>query len=195
MACTQTAYIKHPVYTILYTYVCSSFPVLCVGFHCDVMNFVLTGAGIYVTNSQLSYSSSSLPNNSIITSYTSYLSRSYRYKTYRRMGFYCCSNSTTSGSTGSFIGLNGNSYSGRFSVQRFSSSSRIAGCMFVYLDGSYYTQNYLSRSEEGIYTCRMPDSTGRNIDVSVGVYRRGYTSKSHIYSYWHNLLLVCCSLV
>ena len=134
-----------------------------------------------MTNSQLSYSSSSLPNSSIITSYSSYLSRSYRYKNYRRMGFYCCSNSTTSGSTGSFVGVNGNSYSGRISVQRFSSSSNVAGCMYIYLDGSYYTQNYLSSSEEGIYTCRMPDSTGRNIDVHVGIYRHGYTSESHVW--------------
>ena len=44
------------------------------------------------------------------------------------------------------------------------------GCMNIYLDGSYNTQNFLSASEEGIYTCRMPDSAGRNIDVSVGIY-------------------------
>ena len=145
------------------------------------MKFVPTGAGIYVTNSQVSYSSSSLPNNTIITCYTGYLTRySYLYKTFRRMGFYCCSNSTTSGSTGSLLGLNGNSYSGRISVQRFSSSSSHAGCMFVYLDGSYSTQNYLSASEEGIYTCNMPDSTGRNIDVSVEIYRHGYPSESQI---------------
>ena len=153
-----------------------------VGFDCGVINFVLAGAGIYVTNSLLSYSSSSLPNNSIITSYTRYLSRSYRSKIYRRMGFYCCSNST-SGTTGSFIGLNGNSYSGRINVQRFSSSSSVAGCMYISLRGSYYSQNYLSASEEGIYTCRMPDSTGRNIELSVGIYRHGYTSK-----------FPCCSL-
>ena len=145
------------------------------------MNSVLAGAGIYVTNSQLSYSSSSLHNNSIITCYTGSLTHySYLYKTFRRMGFYCCSNSTTSGSTGSLLGLNGNSYSGRISIERYSSSHSYAGCMFVYLDGSYYTQNYLSASEEGIYTCRMPDSAGRNIDVSVGIYRHGYPSESHI---------------
>ena len=151
------------------------------------MNFVLTGAGIYVTNTQLSYSSSSLPNNSIITSYTGYLSFYYRYKTYRRMGFYCCSNSTTSGSTGSFIGLSGNPFSGRISVQRFRSSQRLAGCMYIHLDGSHYTQNYLSAGEEGIYTCHMRDSVGRNIDISVGIYRRSYNSESHIYSYWHSI--------
>ena len=156
------------------------------------MNFVLAGAGIYVTNSQLSYSSSSLPNNSIITSTTGSVGRSYyryryHYKTYRRMGFYCCSKSNTSGSTGSFIG----SYSGRFSVQRFSSSSNVAGCIYIYLDGSYHSQNYLSSSQQGIYTCRMPDSAGRNIDINVGIYRHGYTSKFVIFS---PSTLVCCYL-
>ena len=140
-----------------------------------VMNIVLAGAGIYVTTSQLSYSSRSLPNNSIITSYIG--SVGY-YSTYHRMAFYCCSNST-SGYTGSFLGLNGNSYSGRISVQYYSSSHVYAGCRRLYLDKVYrsYTQNVLSTSEQGIYTCRMPDSAGRNIDVNVGIYRQDYTSK------------------
>ena len=136
--------------------------------------YILAGAGIYVTNSQLSYSSSSLPNNSIITSYTG--SFSYRYS-YTRIGFYCCSNSTTSRST--FIGINGNSYSGTINVERYGSSHSYAGCMHLYLQKRSYSnsQYYLSSSEEGIYTCRMPDSAGRSIDVSVGLYRHGYGSK------------------
>ena len=159
------------------------------------LKFVLAGAGIYVTNSQLSYSSLSLPNNSIITTYTGsvgsyyYHRYRYRYSIYRRMGFYCCSNST-SGSTGSFIGRNGNTYSGRFSVQHYSSSHSYAGCMHIYLDGSYNFQNYLS--EEGIYTCRMPDSTGRNIDVNVGIYRHGYGSEFILFC---TSTLVCCYLI
>ena len=140
---------------------------------CD--GFVLTGAGIYASSSPL-YSSRSLPNNSIITSNTRYYSR---YSSGTRMGFYCCSNSTTSGSTGTFIGLNGNSYSGTISVQRYSSSHSYAGCIRLYLYKSYrsYSQNYLSSSEQGIYTCRMPDSAGRNINVSIGIYSQGYISK------------------
>ena len=131
---------------------------------------------MYVSSSQLSYSSLSLHNNSIITSYTG--SVSY-YSSYTRMAFYCCSNSSISGSTGTLIGLNGNSYSGRFRFQRYSSSSSYAGCMYISLSKNYnsYSQNYLSSSAEGIYTCRMPDSAGRNIDVSVGIYRHGYTCK------------------
>ena len=126
-------------------------------------NFVLTGAGIYVSTSPL-YSSSPLPNNNIITSSSSYIPQ---------MGFYCCSNST-SGYTGTFIGLNGNSHSGKFSVEHYSSSSSRAGCMYIYL--RYYS-GHLYSSEQGIYTCRMPDSAGRNIDVSVGIYRNDYTSE------------------
>ena len=138
--------------------------------------YTLTGAGIYVSSTWLSYSSLSLHNNSIITSYNGYYSQ---YNSANRMAFYCCSNSTISGSTGTFIGLNGYFYSGRFSVQRYSSSSSYAGCMYIYLSKIYgsYSQNYLSSSEEGIYTCRMPDSAGRNVDVSVGIYRHGYACK------------------
>ena len=137
------------------------------------LKFVLAGAGIYVSSSQLSYTSSSLPNNSIITSYPH--SVYYRH-TYTRMDFYCCSNSSTSGSTDTFIGVNGYSYSGRISIDRYSSSSNYPGCMRLYLyKHRYGNQNYLS--EQGIYTCRMPDSAGRNIDVSVGIYRHGYGSK------------------
>ena len=140
-----------------------------------VTDFVPTGAGIYVGVSQLSYSSSSLPNNSIITTYIS--SAGYS-STYRRMAFYCCS-TFTSGYTGSFIGVNGNSYLGRITVQHYSSSHVYAGCIYLYLDklGNSYSQNVLSSSEQGIYTCRMPDSAGRNIDVSVGIYRDDYASK------------------
>ena len=133
-----------------------------------LLNFVLTGAGIYVTTSQLLYSSSSLPNNSIITSYTD----SYgQYGGGTRMSFYCCSNSTTSGSTGTFIGLNGNSYSGRISIERYNYSHSYAGCIRLYLESSSYSENVLSSSEQGIYTCSMPDSAGRNIDVNVGIYQ------------------------
>ena len=138
------------------------------------MNSVLAGAGIYVNSSQLSYSSSSLPNNSIITSYTGY--DSYR-DSGTTLSFYCCSNSTSPGNTSTFIGLNGNSYPGKFTINRYNSSNSYAGCIYIYLYKHSYSNNVLSTSEQGIYTCRMPDSAGRNIDVSVGIYRQYYTSK------------------
>ena len=136
------------------------------------MDFVFAGAGIYVTASQLSYSSLSLPNNSIITSNNRFV---YYHSTYRRMAFYCCSTSD-SGYTGSLIGLNGSSYSGRITMQHYSSSHVYAGCIYLYLDklGNSYSQNVLSSSEEGIYTCHIPVSAGKNIDVNVGIYQ-GYT--------------------
>ena len=132
-----------------------------------------------MSNTQLSYSSSSLHNNSIITSYTGSLSY---YSSYTRMSFYCCSNSTRR-STGTFIGLNGNSYSGIINVERYRSSHSYAGCMYIHLTKTYrsYFDNDLSSSEEGIYTCRMSDSTGRNVDVSVGIYRHGYACKFIVY--------------
>ena len=147
------------------------------------MDFVLTDGGVYVTTSHVPLSSSSLPNNSIITTYTG--SVGY-HSTYRRLAFYCCSNST-SGYAGSFITPNINPlsfppgsydilYSGRISIERFSSSSSYAGCMYLYLDKLRYSfsQNVLSTGEQGIYTCRMPDSAGRIIELSVGIYRDDY---------------------
>ena len=150
------------------------------------MDFVLTDGGVYVTTSYVPLSSSSLPNNSIITTYTG--SVGY-HSTYRRLAFYCCSNST-SGYAGSFITPNINPlsfppgsydilYFGRISIERFSSSSSYAGCMYLYLDklGNSSSQNVLSFNEQGIYTCRMPDSAGRIIDLNVGIYRDDYTCK------------------
>ena len=129
-----------------------------------------TGAGIYVTNSDLSYSSSSLHNNSII------LADTYRYSYWssgqRRMGFYCCSNYTSAGQDGIFIGLNSVTYSGSFTV-----SHNSIGCMYIYYNKPYGSYGILGTSEQGIYTCRMPDANRRNIDVSVGIYKEGYNSK------------------
>ena len=129
-----------------------------------------------MSSSQLSYSSSLLPNNSIITSNTGY--DSY-YRSGTTMSFYCCSNSTYSGNTATFIGN-----SSKFSINRYSSSHSYAACMFISLYKRYRSYNYFSSSEQGIYTCRMPDSAGRNIDVNVGIYRDDYTSK---------FLLLCTS--
>jgi len=100
------------------------------------------------------------------------------------MGFYCCSNSTSAGTDGTFIGLNNIAYSGRISISHESSSSSNAGCMYLYLDKHYRSssQNTLGTSEQGVYTCRMPDVTGRNIDVSVGIYRTDYSGKSKKFS-------------
>ena len=143
------------------------------------VSFIYAGAGIYVTHSELSYRSSSLPNNSIILADTGYVSR---YSSHTRMSFYCCSNHTT---YGTFIGLNGNAYSGGIRIDRYHFTHRYAGCMYLSLTKQYYSysQNTLGTSEQGIYTCRMPDTTGRNIDVSVGIYREGYSCKSNPCNY------------
>jgi len=128
-----------------------------------------------VTHSEFSYITSR-PNNSIILTDTS--SQRY-YSSRRRMAFYCCSNSTSAGTYGAFIGLNNIAYSGRIRIGRESSSSSNAGCMYFYFNKHYRSssQNTLGTSEQGIYTCRMPDATGRSIDVSVGIYQEGYRGK------------------
>jgi len=97
------------------------------------------------------------------------------------MGFYCCSNSTSAGTDGTFIGLNNIAYSGRIIISRQISLSSNAGCMYLYFEKYYRSssQNTLGTSEQGVYTCRMPDTTGTNIDVSVGIYREDSSGKSN----------------
>ena len=144
------------------------------------ISFVHTGAGIHVTNSELSYSSSSLPNNSIILVNTD--SHSSRYSTTRRMGFYCCSNfSLRYSSAGNFIGVNGHHYYGKINIRQYYSNSPYAGCMYIYLDQSYYSRNQISSSEEGIYTCRMYHERNRihTSDVNIGIYRDRGESKGN----------------
>jgi len=53
--------------------------------------------------------------------------------------------------------------------------------MYLYFEKRYRSssQNTLGTSEQGVYTCRMPDAKGRSIDVSVGIYREGYSGKSN----------------
>ena len=155
--------------------------------HSNCINRLVTiihsGAGIHVTNSELSYSSSSLPNNSIIL--PNYHSGGRYYKNVK-MGFYCCSNSTSAGQDGIFIGLNDNPYSGGWiTISRQSSSSSHEGCMYLHYEKRlyYYRRSYYPPFEYGIYTCRMPDTTGRNIDVNVGIYPRGYRGKFSPYVY------------
>ena len=35
----------------------------------------------------------------------------------------------------------------------------------------------LTAADEGVYTCRIPDDTGSDVDVNIGVYRNGFNSK------------------
>jgi len=136
------------------------------------------GAGIYVTRSGGSSLSTSFRNNSIVLSYASYSYSS------TRMFFYCCSNSTSY--VGSIIGLDGRSHSTGFS--RFSVYRNDYGC--IYMHNSGYS-NYLRSSEQGIYTCSIPDVRGRNMNVHVGIYRHDYSSKSYHVSFLNVLEDVC----
>ena len=132
------------------------------------------GAGIYVTRSNNRDLSTSFRNNSIVLAYASYSSST-------RMFFYCCSNST-SRTVGSIIGLDGRSHSTGFS--RFSVYRNDYGC--IYMHNSGYS-NYLRSSEQGIYTCSIPDVRGRNMNVHVGIYRHDYSSKSYHVSFLQHI--------
>ena len=168
---------------------CKFWPLDCHNYNSS--HYTHTGAGIHVTHSESSYISSR-PNNSIILTDTN--THSY-YSRPRRMGFYCCSNSTSA--VGTFVGLNSRAYSGRITLSRPGNT----GCMYLYFDKRYRSssQNTLDSSEQGIYTCRLPDATGRNIDVNVGIYRESYHGKSnknfspHNYNYETAVLIIAAS--
>jgi len=97
------------------------------------------------------------------------------------MGFYCCSNFTSGYSRiGTFIGVDGRfGYHGKIRIEHYNYyyMSPYAGCMYIYLDQSYSSQNQISSSEEGIYTCRMRCGRNSASDVSIGIYRDRGESK------------------
>ena len=35
----------------------------------------------------------------------------------------------------------------------------------------------LTADDEGVYTCRIPDETGNEVDVNIGVYQNGFNSE------------------
>ena len=90
----------------------------------------------------------------------------YRYSSNHCFQLYCQSNSTSS-SVGSIIG----DYS-----YYLSQSNCGAGCYYVYRFSSSWSYSYWS-SYQGVYTCRIPDSTGAYLDVNVGIYPVGFSCK------------------
>ena len=96
-----------------------------------------------------------------------------------RISFQCRSGSMAKG-VGQLVDLDGNTFaigenSGVFSVQQTGSGSNVQ-------PGSVQFHNRvgaetLTATDEGVYTCRIPDETGSDVDVNIGVYQSGFNSK------------------
>ena len=126
-----------------------------------------TGAGIYVNHGDDSVPTGVLSNNGIV------ISRDVLYV--NRLVFQCRSGSTMTG-VGQLVDLDGTSFnigqtSGVFSVDAL-------GYYYGGLPGSVRFRNHetLTADDEGVYSCRIPDETGSDVDVNIGVYRNGFNS-------------------
>ena len=97
-----------------------------------------------------------------------------------RFNFQCRSGSTGT-DVGDIIGLDGNALpidssgagvtTGGLNVRRGSPAS-------VFVRNRAGTEPALTAAEVGVYTCRIPDETGSDVDVNIGVYQNGFNSKS-----------------
>ena len=124
------------------------------------MRFWCAGAGIYALSYNATISSGTISNNGLIVSSTNQLIMD------------CVSNSSTSG-VGSISGLNeimtpNNTYE----VLKLINSFNRPG----FLRLRTVMSQTLDTSDQGIYTCIIPDSNGKNISLHVGLYPPGFNS-------------------
>ena len=92
-----------------------------------------------------------------------------------RISFQCRSGSLDTG-VGQLVDLDGNTFAigtsaGVFIVQQTGGSSGS-----VQFRNRVGAEPALTAADEGVYTCRIPDETGSDVDVNIGVYRNGFNS-------------------
>ena len=108
-----------------------------------------------------------LPNNGIVIAQTG--------RTH--ISFQCHSGSTMTG-VGQLVGVDGNTFNigqntGVFSVASIGNPVQPGS---IQLHNRAGTEPALTAADEGVYTCRIPDETGSDVDVNIGVYRNGFNS-------------------
>ena len=127
-----------------------------------------TGAGIYVNTGDGSVPTGVLSNNGIV------IARDVTSG--GRIEFQCRSGSMIAG-VGQLVDLDGNT----FNIGKNSDVFRvelIAGApSSLRFRNRADTEIALTAADEGVYTCRIPDETGNDVDVNVGVYRNGFNSE------------------
>ena len=95
-----------------------------------------------------------------------------------RFAFLCRSGSIEV-EVGQFLDPNGNSLpigltTGPFAVGRIGNPIQPASFLVRNLAG---IEIALTAADEGVYTCRIPDENGNDVDVNIGIYRNGFNSK------------------
>ena len=108
-----------------------------------------------------------LPNNGIV------IARDVTSET--RILFQCRSGSTMTG-VGQLVDLDGNTFnigqtSGVFNVEKPQ-----GGLGSVRFRNRVGIEDNLTATDEGVYSCRIPDESGSEVDVNFGVYQNGFNS-------------------
>ena len=117
------------------------------------------GAGIYANSAH-----KALMNNSIIKADSN-----------QRLGEFSCMSGSTQGGVGHFIGKNGQDITYRSGDPFYVSIGGVQNPGLIQVS-SYTT---LQTSYQGVYTCRIPDETGKFVDINVGLYRYDFNSKPY----------------
>jgi len=118
------------------------------------------GAGLYANSAH-----KALMNNSIIKASSS-----------QRLGEFSCMSGSTQGGVGQFIGRDGRDITYQFGDPFYVSIGGVQNPGLIQVS-SYTT---LQTSYQGVYTCRIPDETGKFLDINVGLYRYEFNSKPYM---------------
>ena len=86
------------------------------------------------------------------------------------INFQCRSGSLDTG-VGQLVDLDGNTFNIGQNNGVFSVASIGPGSIRI------QTVTSLTADDEGVYSCRIPDETGNDVDVNIGVYQNGFNSK------------------
>ena len=97
-----------------------------------------------------------------------------------RIAIQCRSGSTMTG-VGQLVDLDGDTFNigmsaGVLSVEQIGSGSGHPGSLQS--RNRVGTERTLTAADEGVYSCRIPDETGSDVDVNIGVYRNGFNSEN-----------------
>ena len=124
-----------------------------------------TGAGIHVFQSDERGPKHALTNNSFLIA----RSNGVRFR------FVCRSNATRT-NIGYFIGLRGNRFNGnQFFEVTISENSQPAEVLVS--NSAEAGKQAITDGQQGIYSCRIPDDNGVEIEIGIGVYPSGFNSK------------------
>ena len=100
-----------------------------------------------------------------------------------RIAIQCRSGSTMTG-VGQLVDLDGDTFNigmsaDVLSVEQIGSGSGHPGSLQS--RNHVGTERTLTAADEGVYSCRIPDETGSDVDINIGVYRNGFNSKLYVF--------------